>query len=123
MAKPANAAEYIASVQPAHRAALKALRAQIKKLYPRATEHISYGVPLFKLDGHPLCAMNSTKKHLGFFVWSNTVLPKLGTLLKGYDTGKGTVRFMPEKPLPVKIVKAVLAARAKEIKERWGKEK
>jgi len=45
---------YLAGVPATHRAALNKLRGQIKKLYPKATEHISYGMPLFKLHGHPL---------------------------------------------------------------------
>ena len=36
---------------------------------------------------------------------------------------KGTVRFAPDKPLPLSIVKAVLAARAEEIKKNWGRKK
>lgn len=119
MTKVTNFNEYAAATPAEHRAALKALRAQVKKLYPKATEHISYRVPLFKHDGHPLCAISSAKTHLGLFVWSGSVLGTLKPLLKGYDTGKGVIRFTPEKPLPLKIIKTVLAARAKEIKERW----
>ena len=101
-------------------AALKKLRAQIKKLYPKTTEHIAYGVPLFKLDGHPLVAFRAAKKHSSLFVWSGTALGTVKKLLDTYSTSMGTVRFPPDKPLPLKIVKAVAAARAKEIKKRWG---
>jgi uncharacterized protein YdhG (YjbR/CyaY superfamily) len=112
---------YLAAVPATHSAALKQLRGQIKKLYPTATEHISYGMPLFKLDGHPLAGFRAAKRHSGLFVWSSTALGTLGDLLDGYDTAQGTIRFAPDKPLPAHILKAVLHARAKEIKDRWGR--
>ena len=111
---------YLAGVPATHRAALKKLRGQIKRIYPKATEHISYGMPLFKLDGHPLAGFRAAKRHSGLFVWSSTALGTLGDMLDGYDTATGTVRFAPDKPLPERIIKAVLAARAKEIKDRSG---
>ncbi|MEK7187918.1 MAG: DUF1801 domain-containing protein [Patescibacteria group bacterium] len=119
--KPETIDAYLATVPETHRAGLKKLRSQIKKLYPRATEHISYGMPLFKLDGHPLAGFRAAKEHSAIFVWSGTALKTLGTLLKNYDTGMGTVRFPPNKLFPEKILKAILAARAREIKARWGK--
>src|SRR5882762_10095117 len=112
---------YLAGVPATHRASLKKLRGQIKKLYPKATEHISYGMPLFKLDGHPLAGFRAAKRHSGLFVWSSTALGTLSDMLDGYDTATGTVRFAPDKPLPERIIKAVLGARAKEIKDRWGR--
>ena len=113
---------YLAGVPATHRASLKTLRGQIKKLYPKATEHISYSMPLFKLDGHPLAGFRAAKRHCGLFVWSSTALRTLGDLLDGYDTAIGTVRFAPDEPLPERIIKAVLRARANEIKDRWGRE-
>ena len=110
---------YLASVPATHRPALKKLRGQIQKLYPKATEHISYGMPIFKLDGHPLAGFRAAKRHSGLFVWSSTALGTLGDMLDGYDTAVGTVRFAPDKPLPERIIKAVLGARAEEIKDRW----
>lgn len=121
MPKPKDMNAYLAGVPPTHRAALKKLRQQVKKLYPAATEHMSYGMPLFKLNGHPLGGFRAAKKHSALFVWSSTVLQSLGKILDGYDTSIGTVRFPPNKPLPERIVKAILAARAKEIIKRWGK--
>ena len=117
---PPSIAAYLASVPPMHRRALKGLRAQIKALYPDATEHIAYGRPLFKVDGRPLAGFQAAKNHVSLFVWSGTAFKALGTLLDAYDTGIGTVRFAPDAPLPVRIVKAVLKARAQEIAARRG---
>ncbi|HTE17361.1 MAG TPA: DUF1801 domain-containing protein [Armatimonadota bacterium] len=89
-------------------------------MYPDATEHLSYGKPLFKLNGHPLGGFSAHKRHCGFFVWSKTALKTLGGMLDGYDTAESTIRFAPDTPLPDGIVKAVLDVRAKEIDDRWG---
>ena len=69
---------YLARVPATHRVALKKLRSQIRKLYPKTTEHISYGMPLFKLHGHPLAGFRAAKHHSGLFLWSSTALGTLG---------------------------------------------
>ena len=119
--RPESIDSYLATVPDTHRAALKALYEQFKQLYPDATEHISYGKPLFKLEGHPLGGFQAAKHHSALFVWSSTVLGTLGDLLDGYDIGESTVRFDPEKPPPLRVVKAILDARAAEIRARWGR--
>ena len=119
--KPESIDAYLAAVPTTHRAALKKLRGQIRKLYPKATEHISYGMPLFKLNGHPLAGFRAAKRHSGLFVWSSTALGTLDDMLGGYDTAASTVRFAPDMPLPERVIKAILVARAKEIKVRWGR--
>jgi len=79
-------------------------------------------MPLFKLHGHPLAGFRAARRHSGLFVWSGTALGTLGDMLDGYDTAQSTIRFAPDKPLPERIIKAVLGARAKEIKDRWRPE-
>jgi len=111
---------YLATVAETHRAALETLRRQIRRFYPEATEHLSYGNPLFKLNGHPLVGFSAHQRHCGFFVWSKTALKTLGDMLDGYDTAESTIRFAPDTRLPEGIVKAVLDVRAGEIQDRWG---
>jgi uncharacterized protein YdhG (YjbR/CyaY superfamily) len=118
--RPASIDDYLAAVPETHRAPLSDLREQIKALYPRATEHISYGKPLFKLDGHPLGGFYAAKQHSSLFVWSDTALAKLAEMLDGYDTAESTVRFPPDQRLPEALVQAILDLRAEEIRERWG---
>ena len=120
-AKPNSIDAYLAAVPATHRAALTRLRTEIKIFQAKATEHISYGKPLFKLDGHPLAGFQANKAHSGFFVWSSTALGTLKDVLDGYDTAQSTIRFAPGELLPKHIIKAVLLVRAKEIKGHWGK--
>ena len=37
-----------------------------------------------------------------------------GTELGGYDTGKGTIRFAPDRPLPAALVTTLVRARIAE---------
>src|SRR5947207_7318826 len=69
---------YLAGVPATHRATLKKLRGQIKKLYPKATEHLSYCMPLFKLDGHQMAGFRAAKRHSWMCVWSGTRLAPRG---------------------------------------------
>ena len=107
---------YLATVPESHSAALEALYEQIKELYPDATEHIKWSQPLFKLDGDTLCAFKAFKNHSSLGVWSISALSRVGDLLDGYDHAESTVRFPPDKPLPKKVLKAILHERAKEIR-------
>jgi uncharacterized protein YdhG (YjbR/CyaY superfamily) len=40
--------------------------------------------------------------------------------LKGYETSKGTIRFTPDKPLPVALVRKLVKARIAENEGRQG---
>jgi uncharacterized protein YdhG (YjbR/CyaY superfamily) len=95
----------------------------IKKIYPKAEEGIGYGVPLYKLHGHPLCSFKASRAHSGFFPWSSGILTKttVKPLVKNYSKGAGTVRFPPSHRLPVRVVRAILKTREAEILVRWGK--
>lgn len=122
MTRPKTIREYLASVPATHRASLKYLHATIKKLYPNAEEGIGYGVPVYKLNGHVLCSYKASKAHNGLFLWSSGILNKASVkpLVREYSKGLGTVRFAPDHKLPLKVVKAILAERKKEIDARWG---
>lgn len=123
MIKAKTLAAYYKALPTTHAPALKKLRVQIQKLYPTAVEQISYGMPLFKLDGKPLGGMHAAKNHSAIFVWSSTALRPLKKMLANYETSTGTVRFPPDKPLPLKVVKAIFASRAKEILKNLAKKK
>lgn len=123
MIKAKTLAAFYKALPKTHAPTLKKLRVQIKKLYPSAVEQISYGMPLFKLEGKPLGGFHAAKNHSAIFVWSSTALKPLKKMLANFNTSVGTVRFPPQKPPPLKIVKAVLASREKEIRKKLGKKK
>src|ERR1051326_6210270 len=106
--KPASIAEYLAAVAPDKHAALERLRRTIKATAPRAEECISYGIPAFRLDGRGVGWFAAGTNHSSFF---------RGGIVEGFedglldcDTSKGTVRFTPEHPLPVVLIRKLVKA-------------
>lgn len=107
--------EFLAAVPPDKRAALNKLRATIRAAAPTATEGISYGVPMFKLDGSPLVSLGFGQDHCSFYVQSPAVMRAHAAELKPYQTGKGSIRFPADKPLPTSLVTRLVKARVAEV--------
>jgi uncharacterized protein YdhG (YjbR/CyaY superfamily) len=110
--------EYLAAVPDSQRHALEALRKTIKGAAPGAVEVISYGIAMLKLDGKGLVAFGAAKGYSSFYVMSPAVMKAHRQELKEYDTTKGTIHFMPNKPLPSALVKKLVKARIAENKAR-----
>jgi uncharacterized protein YdhG (YjbR/CyaY superfamily)/uncharacterized protein YndB with AHSA1/START domain len=113
-AQPIDA--YLASVKdPVARKTLGALRQQLRKLLPGATETISYRMPAFRVDGDVVAGFAFFKNHCGYYPFSGSVVPALKLEQEGYSTTKSGVTFRPDQPLPVKLVKRLVQARLAEL--------
>ena len=112
--KPATIDEYLASVSPDQRAALQKLRETIHTVAPKAEECISYGIPAFRLNGRSLVFFGAWTNHCSFYPGSSTTLKKFRGDLKGFQITKGTIRFSPDNPLPITLVKKLVKARMAE---------
>jgi uncharacterized protein YdhG (YjbR/CyaY superfamily) len=108
---------YLAALPLAQRNALEKLGEMIKTAAPKAEECISYQLCAFRQNG-PLVAFGATKSHCAFYVMSGTILNGFKEELRKFDTSKGTIRFQPEKPLPVALVRRLVKARIAENKAR-----
>jgi uncharacterized protein YdhG (YjbR/CyaY superfamily) len=102
---------FLAALDPQKRAALEKLRKVIRAVAPEAEECISYGIPAFRMRGKFLVGLGAGADHCSFYPGS--ALDNFRADLKGYDTGKGTIRFQPEKPLPTALVRRLVKARIK----------
>ena len=78
------------------------------------SEAISYQIPTFKDHGRILVSYAAFKDHCSLFPASNAVIEALGEELKPYLSGKGTIRFHTDKPLPAAFVKRIVKARIEE---------
>ncbi len=107
--KPATIDAYLAELPADQRAALERLRGVIRRIAPSAEECISYQVPAFRLEGRMLVWFAAAKSHCSFF--PGAVVAEFAEELAGYDTSKGTVRFQPDRPLPVALVRKLVRAR------------
>ena len=106
--------EYLARVGTEQRAALERLRRTIRAAAPGAEEILSYGIPTFRLDGRGLVAFGASSGHCALYPLNGTTVAQFSDELEGWDTSKGTIRFRPERPLPVALVKKLVKARIAE---------
>jgi uncharacterized protein YdhG (YjbR/CyaY superfamily) len=119
MAGPSSVEDYFSQVPEEARAALEKLRKTIKAAAPNTTETISYQMPTFKYQGRALVGIAAFKSHCSLFPYSTKVMDSLNEELHAYDTsGKGTIRFSADKPLPAALVKKIVKTRIDEIERR-----
>lgn len=112
--------DYLSAQEPPVRKALEKLRKVIKAAAPEAEEVISYQIPTYKQNG-AVVGFAAFPKHLGFYIMSPKLMPKLIGELKGYKYAGATIHFSPEKPLPDSLVKKIVKARLEENKARVDK--
>jgi uncharacterized protein YdhG (YjbR/CyaY superfamily) len=116
-----NIDEYIAQFPPEIQEGLAELRKLVKTEAPEASEKISYGIPTFYLNGN-LVHFAAFKDHYGFFP-SPSGIDKFEKELAPYRSGKGTLRFPLDKPLPRKIIKKVIQFRLDENNKKAAQKK
>ena len=110
-AKPATIDEYLAGLGQEQRKALTRLRMAIRSAAPGAEECFSYGVPAFRLDGQAIAGFAAAARHCTFFPMSGRIVARHAAALRGFDTSKGAIRFQPERPLPLALVRRLVRAR------------
>jgi uncharacterized protein YdhG (YjbR/CyaY superfamily) len=112
--KPETIDEYLAGVNADHRDALQRIRQTIHAVAPNTEECISYGIPAFRLNGRSLVFFGAWANHCALYPGSSATLKKFQNELRDFQTSKGTLRFSPDKPVPVALVKKLLKARIAE---------
>lgn len=106
--------EYIASFPEEVREILEQVRRTIHAAAPGAGEKISYQIPTITLDDKPLMYFSGWKAHIAVYP-----LPPLddalATAIDPYRSGKGTLKFPLNKPIPydliTRLTQAFVAAR------------
>ena len=119
--KPKTIDEYLAIVKPDHRKTLQKLRQTLQTAAPKAEECISYGIPAFRLNRRLLVFFGAWANHCAFYPGSAATLKKFRNELRNFQTSKGTLRFSPDKPMPVALVKKLLKVRIAENTARANK--
>lgn len=117
--RPTTVAAYIQAAPKAAQARLRELRAILKSAAPEATEAIKWGSPV--LEGERiLFAYTAHRTHMNFMPTGSSLAPFKDELAP-FKTGKDTVQFPYDKPLPRALILRIAKHRVKQVKEgaRW----
>lgn len=113
---PDTVDDYLAGLDDDRRAALQDLRATLRDLLPGADEGLSYGVPVFRIDGRPVAGYSAAARHLSYLPHSGEITTALADELAGFATSKGAVKFTVDEPLPRALVERLVQARLGELR-------
>jgi uncharacterized protein YdhG (YjbR/CyaY superfamily) len=120
--RPKNIDEYISGFPAAVQETLNKVRATISKAAPDARETISYAIPTFTLNKTNLVHFAGFKNHIGFYP-APTGSEAFKAELSVYKTGKGSVQFPIDKPMPLDLITKVVEFRVRETLEKAAKKK
>ena len=110
--------EYIARFPKPTQIALQEVRAAIRQAAPGAEETISYAMPTFKHSGTYLVYFAGYKNHIGLYPvpTGNVAFESEFSLYK--TSGKGAIQFPLSEPVPVQLIKKIVAFRLQELSKK-----
>jgi len=104
--------DYIASFPEEIQKKLKTIRNAIKITAPNSHETISYQMPTFRLNGI-LVHFAAHKSHIGFYP-TPSAIKHFSKQLADYEFSKGSIKFPNDKPIPLDLIKRIVAFRVDE---------
>jgi len=113
--KPSTIIEYIDFAPKEAHEKLIEIRAILKKIAPNATETIKWGTPVFE-EKRILFSYSAFKSHLNFMP-THSALEQFKDELADYKTGKDTIQFPYDKPLPAQLIRKIAEFRVKDVRE------
>lgn len=105
--------DYIASCPPALQHRLTELRQVIRDEAPEADEAIRYHMPTYIFHG-ALVYFAAWKKHIAMYPITAEMEATLPGLERHATSGKGTIQFPHDHPLPLDLVRRIVAMRVRE---------
>ena len=108
--------DYIAALPPESQRVAAALRALVHDTVGGVTERISYDMPTFDLKGQPLIYFGAWKKHIGLYPATGRVVAHFSDEFAAYKLGPGTIQFPLNAPMPMELIRRIVAFRASELK-------
>jgi uncharacterized protein YdhG (YjbR/CyaY superfamily) len=97
---------------------LQTLRQTIKEEIPGVEETMSYKMPTFTLHGNYVIYFAAWKKHISLYPFSNAMEKSLKEASAYKTSGKGTIQFPLDKPLPLSLIREIVRFRLKEVQEK-----
>jgi uncharacterized protein YdhG (YjbR/CyaY superfamily) len=118
-ARPTSVTEYINAAPKEARKKLREMRACVRAAAPGAKESLKWGMPAFSYR-RILVTFAAFKHHIGFFP-TTAAVRALAKDLSKFTTGRGSIQFPLEKPLPSALVRKMTAFRVRASIEKDGK--
>lgn len=109
---------HLARLPEPQQSTLRAVRASLRRILPDAEECLKYRMPAFVVDGKTVAGYDGFKNHCSYFPHSGGVVPRAGAILDRYDADGGTLRFAVDRPLPLTVLRRLVAIRLEEIAEQ-----
>jgi uncharacterized protein YdhG (YjbR/CyaY superfamily) len=113
--KPTTISEYIDAAPKEAQDKLREIHAILKNVAPDATEALKWGTPVFE-EKRILFSFSAFKSHLNFMPTHSSLEP-FKQELEEYKTGKDTIQFPYNKPLPVELIRKIAAYRMREVRD------
>ena len=117
--KPSSIDEYIGAFPNDIQEILEKVRMTIQKAAPDATEKISYSMPAFEQNGI-VVYFAAFKNHIGLYALPSGHEAFQEELSK-YKSGKGSVQFPLNQPMPFDLITKIIKFRVKENLEKAKK--
>lgn len=110
--------EYIAQFGGETKERLIWMRAAIQATFPKSFEDISYGLPTYRTapEKRGIVHFGAAKDHVGLYaIFEPKANAHIQGKMKPYRTGKGTLQFKNDEPLPKHTIREILAHHASKI--------
>src|SRR5271155_5834964 len=117
--KPRTIDDYTDLAPEAAQRKLHEIRACISKAAPGAEETLKYGMPAFCYK-RILVIFGGFKRHIGFYPTGRAMKPFAKELSK-FKRKPGTVQFPLDQPLPLALIRKIVAERVRLSIEKDGK--
>lgn len=117
---PTTVSEYIGAAPKEAQKHLRDLRSLLKSAAPLATEALKWGSPVLE-EQRILFSYSAHKSHLNFMPTGPALAPFKKELAE-FKTGKDTIQFPYDKPLPKALIRKIATYRSKQVREkdaRW----
>jgi uncharacterized protein YdhG (YjbR/CyaY superfamily) len=117
-ARPQTITAYINAAPKDSRQKLREMRACIRKFAPGSTETLKYGMPAFCYQ-QILVIFGAFKHHIGFYPTAAGMKPFAKDLAK-FVTARGSIQFPLAQPLPLSLIRKIVALRVRHCIEQDG---
>ncbi|WP_353127581.1 iron chaperone [Parapedobacter pyrenivorans] len=112
--------EYIQAAPEHAREKLNELRSLLKSVAPNASEGLKWGQPVL-MERRILFSYAAFKNHLTWMPTGPAIIP-FSEELSTFKTGKDTIQFPYDRPLPTELIKKIATFRYRDVIEndaRW----